>query len=152
MKHAWERLSGKTVARGMMSGSKQITNAATAGGEDLKRSKRRWSMAEKIRIAEASLKAGACSKAVAQANGAHPSQLYKWRRLYRRGLLSDGQPPVLLPVCIAETTAERARSVAKDMSETKPGTICIELARARVIVEGKADAATLGAALEHLAG
>ena len=136
-----------------MSGSRQITNASTGGGgEDLKRSKRRWSMAEKIRIAEASLKAGACSKAVAQANGAHPSQLYKWRRLYRRGLLSEGQPPVLLPVRITEPTAEGARYASKDRSETKPGTIRIEFARARVIVEGKADAATLGAVLEHLAG
>lgn len=135
-----------------MSGSRESRNAVAAGNENVKRGKRRWSMADKIRIAEASLKPGACSKAVAQANGAHPSQLYKWRRLYRRGLLGPDQPPVLLPVSIAETTPERSRHTSKEVPEAKPGTICIEFGSVRVFVEGKADATTLGAVLEHLAG
>jgi transposase-like protein len=136
----------------MMNGSRQSTDVVAASA-DMKRDKRHsWSVEEKIRIAEASLKPGACSKTVAQLNGAHPSQLYKWRRLYRSGLLNFDQAPVLLPVRIAETAAERSRPVSREESDAKSGTICLEFASVRVFIEGKADAATLRTVLEKLVG
>lgn len=60
-----------------MSGIKIITDG---GGR-----RRRWSAADKLRIAEESLHADESISAVARRNGVAPSLLYHWRKLTLEG-------------------------------------------------------------------
>jgi transposase len=47
--------------------------------------RRRWSVAEKVRILEESLEPGESISAVARRNGVAPNLLYRWRRLMNHG-------------------------------------------------------------------
>jgi len=55
--------------------------------------RRRRSVEEKCAIAEASLKPGTSVREVAEAYGVHPSQVGKWRRLYRSEAVDDTPAP-----------------------------------------------------------
>lgn len=61
--------------------------------------RRRWSVAEKLRIVEESCVPGVSVSAVARAHGLRPNQLFDWRQLAREGALChpDGD---LLPVSL----------------------------------------------------
>jgi hypothetical protein len=74
------------------------------------------------------------------------NQVFLWRRLLRAGML-DAEPAMaqLLPVHIAETPTE-----ADTFVRPYPGTIHIELGRARVRLEGSVDPGSLRLILEHL--
>ena len=50
--------------------------------------RRRWSVAEKIEIVEETDQPGMSVSYVARKHGISPSQLFKWRKLYREGALS----------------------------------------------------------------
>ena len=76
---------------------------------------RRWPLAEKRRIVELTLRAGASIQAIAQEQGIHPTSLSHWRTLYRAGKLD--MPPTspvrdsmaratFLPVSIAPAVRE----------------------------------------------
>jgi transposase-like protein len=105
------------------------------------------SVEEKREIAEASMKAGASISEVAERYGAHSSQVRKWRRLYQNRTLGNGSAPALLAVRLDESVKQTgSRSKAAER-----GIIHIELARARVSIEGTADAAAVRAVLECLA-
>jgi transposase-like protein len=78
--------------------------------------------------------------AVARRHDVHPNLLHHWRRQARRGL-EGGQGLKLLPVVVASTT--RSGSQAS-------GSIEIELADARVRVDGSVDEAALGRVLRAL--
>jgi transposase-like protein len=126
----------------MMNSTNQKVN-----GAEPKRQRRMRSVEEKREIAEASMKAGASISEVAERYGAHSSQVRKWRRLYRNGALGSGSAPALLAVRVdesAEQTGSRSKAAER-------GIIHIELARARVSIEGTADAAAVRAVLECLA-
>jgi transposase len=114
--------------------------------------RRRRSAEEKREIAEASLKPGASVRAVADAYGVHPSQVGKWRRLYRSGSLRKAQVPALLSVRVTDDAPQGETSRASKSKANQHGIIHIEFANARVSVEGTADGATLRAVLECLAG
>ena len=63
--------------------------------------RRKRSVSEKRRIVEGSFQPGASVTAVTEAHGLHPTQLYRWRRLYGRKL--EGKPgAALLRVHVAE--------------------------------------------------
>lgn len=49
--------------------------------------RRRWSVAEKLRIVGELARPGATVSSVARAHGVHSSLLFKWRRLAREGAL-----------------------------------------------------------------
>jgi transposase len=105
---------------------------------------RRWrSVAEKRRIVELTLVPGASVALVARAHGVNANQVFKWRREFERGELSD---PVtasasLLPVVLSG--GEKPRSTS--------GCIHIELqGRALISLESGADPALLRAILESL--
>jgi len=49
--------------------------------------RRRWSVAEKLRIVGELARPGATVSSVARAHGVHSSLLFKWRRLAREGTL-----------------------------------------------------------------
>jgi len=68
--------------------------------------RRKHSIAEKRRIVEASLVAGAPVARVAREHGVNANQVWGWRRLYQRGLLGGNAPTVaLVPVKIKEDVA-----------------------------------------------
>jgi transposase len=128
--------------------------------------KRRWrSLEERRAIVEESLGPGASVARVARAHGVNANQVFHWRSLYRRGMLGGATAPVtLLPVRLAEepagelsivaTGAEPVRDhvPAPDTASPTPGTIHIQLAKARVRIEGSADPSTLRAVLKALRG
>lgn len=68
-------MSGLGQKSGPISGSDEGNASET---------RRKRSASEKQRIVETSFKPGASVKAVAEARERHPTQLYKWRRLYER--------------------------------------------------------------------
>jgi len=133
----------------MMSNSNQKSNGWEQG-VSIKR--RRRSVEEKREIAEASLKPGASIRAVAEAHGVHPSQVGKWRRLYRGGSSRKTPAPALLAVRVRDDVPQGEMTRASQSKANQHGIIHIEFARARVSIEGTADETTLQAILEYLAG
>lgn len=113
--------------------------------------RRKRSASEKQRIVEASFKPGASVKAVAEAHGLHPTQLYKWRRLYERKP-EDKSGAALLPVRVTEGSVahSRPKNALKKPEATRSVTIHLEFTNARVRIES-ADCATVLAVLERLA-
>jgi transposase len=114
--------------------------------------RRRRTIKERREIAEASLKPGTTVREVAEAYEVRPSQIGKWRRLYRNGQLGNAPAPAMMAVHIAEDVEPKKRSRGSDVQRNQAGAIHIEFARARVSIEGRADAALVRAVLECLAG
>jgi transposase len=126
------------------------------GGE---RKKRRWrSVAEKLRIVEESLVPGASVALVARAHEVNANQVFLWRRLHQKGLLqARRQKSTLVPVRVKEDLVPaHTRSVRRKadlgMVPAACGSIHIELASARLRIEGAVDRVTLLAVLECLQG
>jgi transposase len=113
--------------------------------------RRKRSASEKQRIVGASFKPGASVRAVAEAHGLHPTQLYRWRRLYGRKPKGNSGA-ALLPVRVTEESAghREPRSAFKKPEPTPPVTIHLEFTNARVRIES-ADHATVLAVLDRLA-
>jgi len=83
-----------------MNASARVTNEPEAGDRP---QRRKHSIAEKRRIVEATLVAGA---SVAREHGVNANQVFGWRRLYQRGLLGGNVPSVaLVPVKVTESAA-----------------------------------------------
>jgi len=114
--------------------------------------RRRRTIKERHEIAEASLTPGTTVRDVAEAYEVHPSQVRKWRRLYRNGQLGNAPAPAMLAVRIAEGVEPEKSGRASKPQRNQDGAIHIEFARARVSIEGRADAAMVRAVLEYLAG
>jgi len=119
-----------------------------------KRSRR--PMAEKRRIVEETMQPGASVARVAGRHGINANQVFYWRSLYRRGLLSEsrdrgGSGIDLLSVKVADGAACRRVQPEAQVSSARAGSaIFIEFAKAQVRIEGSADAKTLGVVLEYL--
>ena len=126
-------MSGLSEKVGGVSESDETTTAE-------KRGKR--SASEKERIVEASFEPGASVKAIAEAQGIHPTQVYRWRGRYRRKLEGESGA-ALLPVRVSEESVQHSRP-------TRSVTIHLEFLNARVRIES-ADRATVLAVLERLA-
>ena len=86
-----------------MSSSNQKGNGSEQKPE---RKRRRRSAEEQRAIAEASLKPGISVREVAEGFGVHPSQVGKWRRLYRSGPATDVPAPALLAVRVIDSPAQ----------------------------------------------
>lgn len=128
-------------------------NQKADGSEQrLESTRRRRSVQERREIAEASLQPGASVREMAETYGVHPSQIRKWRRLHRSGSLENATAPAMLAVHIAEGTEHEETSLLSKPKRHPVGIIHVELARARVRIEGAADGATVRAVLESLAG
>lgn len=123
--------------------------------------RRRRSIAEKRRIVEETLVAGASVAAVARAHGINANQLFGWRRLYNTGRLGSG--PVLqaesslalLPVRIEEerrpcNNSESMRDGVRQQPAGVIGIIHIQIAKVQLRLEGRVDEATLRVVLESL--
>ena len=133
-----------------MSGGSNQKGEAVERKREVRR--RRRAVDEKRQIAEASLQPGATVGEVAQAYGVHPSQVGRWRRAYRSGLLGSASTPALLAVRVTDAVEQDGTSQRTKEQGKRAGIIHIEFARARVSIEGTADAGTVRAVLECLAG
>lgn len=152
-----------------MSGQDQADIRANGGGgQSGKPTRRQHTIQEKLQIVQESFAGDVSVAGVALAHAINVNQVFKWRRLYRQGLLRERRHLVarLLPVQIAETAAEQvaiADSAECAVSSfehgntpsglrpnSAPGTIHIQLPNAQLRIEGAADAATLRAVLEML--
>ena len=124
---------------------------------DKREPRRRRAVAEKRRIVEETLEAGASVAKVARAHGVNANQVFAWRRQYRQGLLGEGQEAAnLLPVHVTATRLSKAhrtgrRHVAQPGAEAA-GAICVELPKGQLRITGRVDAQTLRVVLEQLLG
>jgi transposase len=114
--------------------------------------RQRRSIAEKRRIVEETLTAGASVARVARAHGVNANQVFGWRRLYLAERLGEQKPGIkLLPVRVSESkSAPVVEHRVTDLSQSQPGTIHIELRQAQVRIEGNADPALVRVLLECL--
>jgi transposase len=120
--------------------------------------KQRRSIAEKRRIVEETLAAGASVARVARARGVNANQVFQWRRLYLAGRLG-GTPATaasaikLLPVTVEASSSAPLATGAEPSCSTPPaGAIHIKLGHAQIRIEGSADPVLLRMVLESLRG
>jgi len=99
---------------------------------------RRWrSVTEKRQIVHLTLEPGASVAEVARAHGVNANQLFKWRRAWEGGDLSDGSP-ALLPVQLSSPVEALEAALQEPVSDG--GSIHIELAGSvRIRVERGVD-------------
>jgi transposase len=104
---------------------------------------RRWrSVSEKRQIVQLTMEPGASVAEIARAYGVNANQLFKWRRAWVRGELTDGAA-ALLPVTLSSSVEPEDKTAVEAVHEQLAGggVIHIELAgRARISVERGADA------------
>ena len=115
--------------------------------------RQRRSIAEKRRIVEETLVAGASVAKVARAHGVNANQVFGWRRLYRAGRLGEQRAAMkLLPVRVSESSPVVEQHPVQDFAKAQPSTIHIELRQAQVHIEGGADPTLVRVLLECLRG
>jgi transposase-like protein len=124
-----------------MDGSGQSSSKPEAG----KAQRRKWTMAERQRIVQASMKAGATVESVARVYGVNPSQIHKWRKQHRQRI-QQSKRSALLPVQVAEGVAAGAPEAKQECR------VILEARGVRVTVGGCIDAAVICRLLECLAG
>ena len=120
-----------------------------------RRGRRRRSVSEKLQIVQLTMEPGASVAEIARAHGVNANQVFKWRRLFERGQLSDGVAisTALLPVTVtADSEMKPATTDATaDVQTSSGGAIHIELpGRAMISVENGADPAVVRCVLESL--
>jgi transposase len=115
---------------------------------------RRWrSVAEKRRIVELTLEPGASVALVARSHGVNANQVFKWRRAFERGELSepDTASTCLLPVKVSAACETTVRAAGAHEQATTSASIHIELpGKAMICVEHGADPVLLRSILESL--
>jgi|SRR5579859_812161 len=101
---------------------------------------RRWrSVAEKRQIVQLTLEPGASVAQVARAHGVNANQVFKWRRAFERGELSE-PCSALLPVRLSSPAECEAAKEAPPSQGAGSGAIHIELpGRALISIESGAD-------------
>ena len=115
------------------------------------RSRRRWTIEEKGKIAAETFLPGASVARISQNYALNANQLFLWRRLYREGKLGNSSVAKLLPVAISDERVEALKVV--DAAMPSPvGTIEIKLAKGSLSLRGRVDLVVLRTALECLLG
>jgi transposase-like protein len=86
---------------------------------------RRWrSVSEKHAIVQLTLKPGASVAEVARAHGVNANQVFKWRRPFERGKLSE--PSVaLIPVTVASVSFEPVADPSIGMTSTEEASFVV---------------------------
>ncbi len=105
--------------------------------------RRRWSVADKLRIVAEADEPGAMVRAVAARHGICESLLFTWRRQVRAGMLTDPQAPAFMPVQMVDMELASAapprppkRPSASARSSAAQGLIEIELGDGRQVRVG----------------
>lgn len=119
-----------------------------------RRPRRRHPVSEKRRIVELTFQPGASVAQVAQVNGVNANQVFKWRRAFERGKLTEPScsgTRALLPVTVSAPCEAVTREASAQPQPATSGSIHIEFpGRALISVESGADAALLRSILESL--
>lgn len=114
--------------------------------------RRTYSSTFKYQVVQESLGSESVSR-VARRHNINANQVFKWRRLYREGLLEvPAGSPELLPVTITETPQDLSASGAGVASANSPEAIVITLAGGHrvVVTDGACCQVSLRTALEVL--
>jgi transposase len=82
--------------------------------------RRRWSLADKLRIVAESHEPGALIRAVAARHGVCESLVFTWRRQVRDGVLAAPEMPVFMPVQMLETPRPTAATQSSPSSVPVP--------------------------------
>ena len=108
--------------------------------------RRRRSLVEKRRIVEQTLQPGACVAEIARQHGINDNLIFNWRKLYLNGRLGEVNAPGahLLPVQVRDEDHPGTALASPS------GTISIKFGKARIRIEGRADANTVAIVLERL--
>ena len=114
------------------------------------RLRRRWTIAEKRRIAQETFLPGASVAQIAQRHALNANQLFYWRRLYQEGRLGNNSATKLLPVAITDERPVEAVKVVNAAMPSSAGTIEIKLAKGSLSLTGRVDLVVLRTALECL--
>jgi transposase len=126
--------------------------------------RRLHSVEKKRRIVEETLQPHASVARVAQAHGVNANQVFYWRKQYQQGLLGTApSPAALLPVQISDPVcSESVLSLGTRSEPSVPalpreetvltGTIHLELAQAKLCIQGAADPSCLRMVLDRLLG
>ena len=113
------------------------------------RGRKRRSVAEKLSIVQLTMEPGASVAEIARTHGVNANQVFKWRRLFAKGQLSEARSTALLPVTITADLEKPDR--AAEVPASSVGAIHIELpGRAVLTVESGADPRLLRCVLESL--
>jgi transposase len=115
--------------------------------------RRKYPLADKLRILQETRQPGASVSDVARAHGVNANVVFGWRRLAKRGLLRapDPESARLLPVKLENPTVLPGKKVATAIADGERGSIEVEFpGGVRVRVHGAADAATLKRVFEAL--
>lgn len=122
--------------------------------------RRLHSVEKKRRIVEETFRPHASVARIAQAHGVNANQVFYWRQQYQQGLLGPAQPKVALPPLqitdlVLPEPAEKNEALisVSPRAKTQPaGIIHLELAKAKLHIEGVADPVTLRTILDCLLG
>ena len=118
--------------------------------------RRRRSKAERRRIVEESFAPGTSVARVARAHEVNANQVFRWRQLYRQGLLEDSsEGAAWLPVRITDESgddhAPRLGATAGPQGGPAPaGAIELAAERGRLRIEGPADPELVRLVVERL--
>ena len=122
------------------------------------------SVEKKRRIVEETFRPHASVARIAQAHGVNANQVFYWRKQYQQGLLGTTPPkPALLPVQITDLVVPEPLSTAAEKSEARlsvpphtdtppTGTLHLELAKAKLCLQGRIDPVLLRMILDCLLG
>jgi transposase len=119
--------------------------------EEVRRVRRWRTISEKRRIVELTLEPGASVAEVARAHGMNANQVFKWRRAYERGELSE-PCSALLPVTVAAVAQSPTEpSIEQQQVCVAGGSVHIELPGiAMISIESGADCSVVRQILESL--
>lgn len=112
--------------------------------------KQRRSIAEKRRIVEETLGAGASVARVARGHGVNANQVFQWRRLYRAGRLGGTPAAAASAIKLLPVSVETSLSAELPAAPAPPGAIHIRLGHTQIRIEGSADPALVRMVLESL--
>lgn len=135
------------------------TNGARSGiqgSSESPRTRRRWSVKEKLRIVLETLEPGVSVPLVARRHSVNANQLFIWRGQHRRGELAapleGSRPARLLAVEVQPPTPQETKLSTDHENESEP-VGCMEIqfpSGERVTVRGRIDAKALRVLIREL--
>ena len=129
---------------------RERSSVAGSSGSVKRRSRRRWSTEQKVRIVGESLRPGTRVEDVARRYGLTRKQLSAWRSLARRGKLAVASSPEAVDV---ELEAQPAFAPLEVDSATGPiGSVVIESREVTVRLDGVIDASRVAEIASALRG
>lgn len=112
---------------------------------------RRWrTISEKRQIVELTLEPGASVAEVARAHGMNANQVFKWRRAYERGELSESCS-ALLAVTVSAVSQSLSEPSVEQQAPVTAGSVHIEFPGiAMISIESGADCSVVRQVIESL--